>query len=66
MSKAQKRDGVVYSRNDGKVLWICYRDRSGKRCRESTGTQNWQEAHRKLRERLQAGDGNLSPETRCS
>jgi integrase len=59
MSKPQKHDGVVYSRNDGKVLWICYRDRSGKRCRESTGTENWQEAHRKLSERLQARDGNL-------
>jgi hypothetical protein len=59
MSKAQKHDGVVYSRNDGSILWICYRDRSGKRCRESTGTKDWQEAHRKLRERLQARDGNL-------
>jgi integrase len=59
MSKPQKHDGVVYSRNDGKILWICYRDRSGKRCRESTGTEDWQEANRKLRERLQARDGNL-------
>jgi integrase len=59
MSKAQKHDGVVYARKDGNILWICYRDRSGKRCRESTGTEDWQEAHRKLRERLQARDGNL-------
>jgi integrase len=59
MSKPQKHDGVVYSRNDGKILWICYRDRSGKRCRESTGTEDWQEANRKLRERLHARDGNL-------
>ncbi len=59
MSKLQKQDGIVYSRNDGKILWIRYRDRNGKRCRESTGTEDWQEANRKLRERLQARDGNL-------
>jgi integrase len=59
MFKRRKQDGVVYSRKDGKVLWIRYRDRSGNRCRESTGTEDWQEANRKLRERLQARDGNL-------
>ncbi|MGB8582073.1 MAG: tyrosine-type recombinase/integrase [Candidatus Sulfotelmatobacter sp.] len=59
MSKQRKQDGVVYSRKDGKVLWIRYRDRSGKYCRESTQTEDWQEANRKLRERLQARDGNL-------
>jgi integrase len=40
-------------------FWISYRDRNGKRCRESTGTEDWQEANRKLRERLEARDGNL-------
>ena len=59
MSKQRKQDGVVYSRQDGKVLWIRYRDRSGKYCRESTQTEDWKEANRKLRERLQARDGNL-------
>ena len=59
MFNRRKQDGVVFSRNDGKVLWIRYRDRNGKRCRESTGTEDWQEANRKLRERLQARDGNL-------
>jgi hypothetical protein len=59
MSKPQKQDGIVYARKDGKVLWIRYRDRNGKRCRESAGTEDWQEANRKLRERLQARDGNL-------
>jgi integrase len=59
MFKQRKQDGVVYSRNDGKILWIRYRDRNGNRCRESTGTEDWQEANRKLRERLQARDGNL-------
>jgi integrase len=59
MAKRRTQDGVVFSRNDGKVLWIRYRDRDGKRRRESTGTDDWQEANRKLRERLQARDGNL-------
>ncbi len=59
MSKPRKQDGVVYSRKDGRILWIRYRDRNGKPCRESTQTEDWQEANRKLRERLQARDGNL-------
>src|ERR1700684_2411343 len=59
MSKQRKQDGVVYSRKDGKVLWIRYRDRSGKYRRESAHTEEWEEANRKLRERLQARDGNL-------
>jgi len=37
---------------------IRYRDRSGARRRESTFTQDWQEAQRLLRERLQARDSN--------
>lgn len=36
-----------------------YRDRNGKRIRESTNTDNWQEAQRKLRERLQARDEKI-------
>src|ERR1700751_2557760 len=59
MSKRRTQDGVVFSRKDGKVLWIRYRDRAGKRRRESTGTADWQEANGKLRERLHARDGNL-------
>jgi len=59
MSKARKQDGIVYSRKDGKILWIRYRDRNGKFCRESTQTEDWLEANKKLRERLQARDGNL-------
>src|SRR5215472_10046436 len=31
----------------------------GTPCRESSGTADWAEANRKLRERLQARDGNL-------
>jgi len=58
MPKPRKQDGVVYSRKDGKILWIRYRDRSGKPCRESTQTEDWQEAN-KLRELLQARDRSL-------
>ena len=38
---------------------MVYRDRSGKRIRESTNTEDWQEAQRKLRERLQARDDKI-------
>jgi hypothetical protein len=59
MLKPRKQDGVVYPRGDGKILWIRYRDRNGKIHRESSHTEDWREANRKLRERLQARDGNL-------
>jgi integrase len=59
MSKPKKRDGGVYPRSDGKILWIRYPDRNGKTQRESSGTADWDEANRRLRERLQARDGNL-------
>ena len=59
MSKPRKQDGVVYARKDGKILWIRYWGRNGKPCRESSHTADWEEANRKLRERLQARDGNL-------
>jgi integrase len=59
MARPSKHDGCVYRRNDGKILWITYRDRNGRRIRESTFTEDWQEAQRKLRERLQARDDRL-------
>jgi integrase len=59
MARPSKHDGAVYKRNDGKILWITYRDRDGKRVRESTFTEDWQDAQRKLRERLQARDDKL-------
>jgi integrase len=59
MPKPKKHDGVVYARKDGKIWWIRYWDRDGKPCRESSGTADWDAANRKLRERLQARDGNL-------
>jgi integrase len=59
LARPSKHDGSIYPRNDGKVLWMVYRDRSGKRIRESTYTEDWQEAQRKLRERLQARDDKI-------
>ncbi len=54
-----KYDGVVYSREDSRFLSICYWDKAGNRHRESTFTEDWDEANKKLRERLQARDGNI-------
>jgi integrase len=59
LARPSKHDGSIYPRKDGKVLWMVYRDRSGKRIRESTNTDDWQEAQRKLRERLQARDDKV-------
>ena len=59
MARPSKHDGSIYPRKDGKVLWMVYRDRSGKRIRESTNTDDWQEAQRKLRERLEARDDKV-------
>jgi integrase len=59
LPRPSKHDGSIYPRKDGKVLWMVYRDRSGKRIRESTNTDDWQEAQRKLRERLQARDDRV-------
>lgn len=59
MARPSKHDGSVYPRKDGKVLWMSYRDRTGKRVRESTFTEDWQEAQKKLRERLQARDDRI-------
>jgi integrase len=59
MPRARKYDGVVYRRADTQIWWIRYRDRNGVARRESSQTADWQEANKKLRERLQARDDNL-------
>src|SRR5260370_3121792 len=59
MARPRKRDGVVYKRGGTSVLWMSYLDRAGKRIRESTFTQDWQEANKKLRERLHARDNRV-------
>ena len=59
MCRPVEHDGVVYRREGSKFWWICYRDRVGKRQRESTFTEDWQEAQKMLRARLKARDGNV-------
>ena len=59
MPRARKYDGVVYKRAGTAIWWIRYRDRKGIARRESSQTGDWQEANKKLRERLQARDENL-------
>ncbi len=56
MARPSKHDGVVYRRGDSKIWWMRYRDASGGRRFESTGTEDWDEAQRRLRERLHARD----------
>jgi hypothetical protein len=56
MARPSKHDGVVYKRGDSKVWWMRYRDASGGRRLESTNTDDWDEAQRRLRERLRARD----------
>ena len=58
MARPSKHDGVVYRRKDSNFWWMRYRDRSGCRRLESTHTEDWQEAQRQLRERLDARDNN--------
>src|SRR5258706_15401562 len=38
---------------------MCYRERDVTRRKESTFAEDWNEANKKLRERLQARDGNI-------
>ena len=39
-----EHDGVVYQREGSRFWWICYRDRAGKRQRESTLTPDWHDS----------------------
>ena len=59
MPRRQNHDGCVYRRKETRIWWIHYRDRNGIRRSESTGTEDWQEAQKRLRERLDARDNNL-------
>jgi integrase len=58
MARPRKHDGVVYKRQDSAVWWVRYRDKAGARRLESTGTEDWDEAQRILRERLCSRDNN--------
>jgi integrase len=59
MTRPVEHDGVVFRRKETKFWWMCYRDRDGTRRRESTFTEDWQEAQKALRARLLARDGNV-------
>ena len=59
MARPREHDGVVFRRKGSKFWWMRYRDRTGTRCAEPTGTTDWKEAQKKLRERLQDRDDNV-------
>jgi integrase len=59
MARPLEQDGAVYRRRDTNFWWMRYRDRAGILRKESTGVRDWQAAQRKLRDRLQARDGNV-------
>ena len=59
-----KHDGGLYKREGSKVWWMRYRDKEGVRRLESTLTEDWGEAQKYLRERLQSRDDNTLPALR--
>ncbi|MGA7414062.1 MAG: tyrosine-type recombinase/integrase [Bryobacteraceae bacterium] len=64
MARPVKHDGGLYKRKGSNVWWMQYRDKEGIRQRETTGTEDWNEAQQRLRERLQARDNNTLPALR--
>jgi integrase len=64
LARPVKHDGALYKRHGSKIWWARYRDRNGALQRESTVTDDWEEAQRFLRGRLQARDNNTLPALR--
>src|SRR5579863_6282995 len=64
MARPRRDDGGLYKREGSKVWWMRYRDKGGIRRRESTLAEDWGEAQKCLRERLQARDNNTLPALR--
>jgi integrase len=64
LARPVKHDGGLYKREGSKIWWMRYRDKDGVRRRESTLTEDWTEAQKCLRERLQARDNNTLPALR--
>ena len=64
MARPVKHDGGLYKRDGSKVWWMRYRDKEGIRRRESTLAEDWGDAQKYLRERLQARDNNTLPALR--
>jgi hypothetical protein len=58
MARPIKHDGGLFKRTGPKIWWMQYRDKAGERQRESTGSEDWNEAQQRLRERLQSRDNN--------
>lgn len=61
MARPRKHDGRLFRKEQSKFWWMDYRDYENKRQRESTNTDNWEEAQKRLRERLQARDNRTLP-----
>lgn len=59
MRRSRNHDGCVYLRKETKIWWMHYFDRDGIRRSESTGTEDWHQAQKRLRERLDARDNNV-------
>lgn len=59
MARPVKHDGLVNRRGGSKFWQMDYRDRNGERRRESTLTEDWHEAQKQLRARLEARDANI-------
>jgi integrase len=51
----------VYRRPDSRFFWVRYRNREGEILKEATGTTDWEEANRFLRDRLDARDEGRLP-----
>ena len=64
MARPVKHDGGLYKREGSKIWWMRYRDKDGVRQRESTLTEDWDEAQKRLRERRQARDNTTLPALR--
>ena len=52
MASSIRREGTQF-------LWMRYRDGADKRHQEPTGTADWKEAQKRLRDRLQARDDHV-------
>jgi len=64
MARPVKHDGSLYKREGSRIWWMQYRGKDGIRCRESTLSEDWEEAQKFFRERLQARDNNTLPALR--
>ena len=59
MSRPMNNDGRLFRKEESKFWRMDYRDRDGKRQRESTNREDWEESQKELlRGRLQARDSN--------